>query len=681
MRAMLFAGLLGLAVVGNSADLMAHGGQYRGPGDVVPPNAGGAGRQPGPNGPHTAGPAGPGRRGPTPVTPGSGPPGSGVPGSAGFTSQSGGRTGGASITPDLGRWQFWWEFNRAPYIDLKEAIHAARPVTGSDDFWMGVGRRDDGIDSQQPTERDVLERILPALKRALDSTDDNDIVSSCLVALGKIGMDHDDFEILEVMRPFLSSSNQEIRETAALSMGISQMPEAIEDLVELAKDTPKGRTLCKRSEVDHRTRSFACYGLGLIAHATSNVDSKRKCYQTLAEVLAETTASFVDRNIPVAAINGIRLVRPNPSGGAKHEQLLDDCVSTLWSYYEKETGQGEQQVQAHVPPAIAQLLGRGGDKTGQYKDAFADLLAGKLGKHNNALYQSAVVALGTLCQPEELEQGDKKYSDALLKYSSTGKNEQARYFCLMALGQIGGNRNRNELLKAFDRGSRAMVKPWAAISLGALAFRAAEAAGGKAVVDETIGQALSKEITQIKNPETQAAIAVALGLCKFKQAEGDLMALLHKNKHRDELAGYLCIGLALMDSKRAEPDIRNVVQASLRRPDRLKQAAIALGKLGDKSVTSLLHRMLEDPSKNVAKLSAISSALGFIGDRRTIDPLITMLHDESITELSRAFAAVALGGVADKESLPWNSKIAVDMNYRAAVETLTNGVTGVLDIL
>jgi hypothetical protein len=58
-----------------------------------------------------------------------------------------------------------------------------------------------------------------------------------------------------------------------------------------------------------------------------------------------------------------------------------------------------------------------------------------------------------------------------------------------------------------------------------------------------------------------------------------------------------------------------------------------------------------------------------------------MLFDEGLTDISRAFAAVALGGVADKEMLPWNSKIGVNMNYRASVETLTNQVSGILDIL
>jgi hypothetical protein len=37
--------------------------------------------------------------------------------------------------------------------------------------------------------------------------------------------------------------------------------------------------------------------------------------------------------------------------------------------------------------------------------------------------------------------------------------------------------------------------------------------------------------------------------------------------------------------------------------------------------------------------------------------------------------------VGDKDPLPWSTPIAVGMNYQAAVDTLINGRTGVLDIL
>ena len=108
---------------------------------------------------------------------------------------------------------------------------------------------------------------------------------------------------------------------------------------------------------------------------------------------------------------------------------------------------------------------------------------------------------------------------------------------------------------------------------------------------------------------------------------------------------------------------------------------IALGKLGDKTVAERLQKLMTDGEPNLAKLSSIASAIGFIGDKRSIKPLKDLLFDDKLSDLSRAFAAVALGGVADKQPLPWNSAIGVNMNYRAAVETLTNSQTGILDIL
>ncbi len=679
MKKLVFSGLACASLLLATPQVAyAHGGQYRGPGDVVPPNpGGGGGSTPGPRGPSTPGPGGPSAPGPAgPSTPSPSGPATGGP--AGGGPATGPR--GAPIESDLNRWQFWWEFNKDPFINLKQAIHAGSITTGGDDFFMGGSSRPESKDSVKPTEGDVLSTILPALKKAIDSTEQRDIVSSCLVAMAKIGKNHETFNVLDLMRARLKSKDQEIRETAALSMGISQMTEAIADLVNLAKDTAQARELCDRSSVDNRTRAFACYGLGLIAWATGNPDQKRQCFEALRDILHESTKDgVVDRNIPVAAINGIRLVRPNPQSGEKDQKLQEECIATLWDYYQKKAGPAEQQIQAHALPAIAQLLGRGGDKTGKFKDAFAAELVES--KRALEIYQSAAIALGVLAYSEEVEKNDKKYSEALLKHFDEGRDEQARYFSLIALAKIGGAANRTELLRIFDKGSKALVKPWAAIALGVLTFNAAKQAGDSAEVDSGVGNALLQQINELRAPETQAAIAIGLGLCKFREAADTLESLLGKNKHQDELAGYLCIGLALMEHTRSMEAIRDVVRTSVRRPERLKQAAIARGKLGDKTVTTDLQRMLVEEDQNVAKLSAVASALGYIGDRRTIGPLIQLMENESITPLSRAFAAVALGGVADKEPLPWNSKIAVDMNYRASVETLTNQATGILDIL
>ena len=92
--------------------------------------------------------------------------------------------------------------------------------------------------------------------------------------------------------------------------------------------------------------------------------------------------------------------------------------------------------------------------------------------------------------------------------------------------------------------------------------------------------------------------------------------------------------------------------------------------------------MLRNEAKTLSTQAAIASALGFIGDARSIDPLVEMLASTDVTPKARAFAGVALGIVADKETLPWNSKISVDINYRANTTSLTSPEgTGILDIL
>ena len=52
-----------------------------------------------------------------------------------------------------------------------------------------------------------------------------------------------------------------------------------------------------------------------------------------------------------------------------------------------------------------------------------------------------------------------------------------------------------------------------------------------------------------------------------------------------------------------------------------------------------------------------------------------------MSKLGRAFVAASLGGVGDKDEMAWNVPLSVDCNYATGIDTLTNGMTGVLDIL
>ena len=655
----------------------AHGGKYRGPQDIVPPNARG--------GPTTGGPAIPG-----PVTPGAVPPGAPPPGgpTTPGSSPGGPNTGGPrapgigsgpmsgprgiQLSADLSKWQFWWEFNKDPFINLKDAIHAPTIETGSDEFFLGPSRRVNSKDTSKPSESDIQETILPALKRALEMSDNRDINSACMIALAKIGRNHNEFNVLPIFKEYLTRPDQEIRETAALAMGISGMRNARQLLVELAWDTESGRRACGRSQVDGRTRSFALYSLGLLAYSNDSIDFKRECFEALNKILSDDTVR--DRNLKVASITGMSLLN------TVDKQLLKDVFTSLDAYYDKAAGRGTDLIKSHVPTTIAKLIGRGASPFHvKYKDKFSKELFSSKKKGNN-IYRSVALALGQMALSKEINEDDAKYSKALLRYYQNGRDSQAKLFCLLAMGQVGGDDNKNKLLIELSRGRKALDRPWAALALGVMDFHRFSEANNPSI-DPLVGGLIHKQLKEVKTPEARSAFAVALGLCKYTEASSDLMDLLIKYRHQDEFAGYICIGLALMNEQKAREDIHDIVLWSVRRPDLLKQAAISLGKLGDKTAAQTLVGMLEGKESNLAKMSAISSALGFIGDRRTIIPLKKMMFNDSLTPLSRAFAAVALGGVADKEKLPWNSKISRNINYRAAVETLTQSGTGVLDIL
>ena len=697
MKKFLITGLACAGLVLATAEpAFAHGGQYRGPGDVVPPNpGGGGGRTPGPSGPSTPGPSGPSTPGPAgPGTPGPAGPATGGPGAPAPAGGGGPTTGGGiQLVDDLTRWQFWWEFNKDPFINLREAVFDQGTVSNSEEFFMGAGLQQTSKDTLRPTKDEIRNKILPALARLLESSDQRDIVSSTLIAMAKIGEDSDEVKIIDVMRGKLSSNVQEVAETAALSMGISQRPDGVDDMIELVKDSKAGQALTESAEVNNRTRAFAAYGLGLVGWATSDNDLKTKIFKALDEVLKDESAS--ERNIRVAVINAIGLLRPDASE-AKGKELLLSCLESLESYWNERLGAGEQIIQSHVPHSVAKLFAEVdieadeelAKRRNEFKQAYLDEVTGraKFKRSQINIVQSAIVALGHMTAPnlgrKDTEKFDYEISEAISEYYKKGKDQQATYFALVALGEIGGTENRDHLLDALRTGQDALEKPWAAMGLGVYAYRMYDELGDKASTEvRLIGEQLQSWLSKSKNPDLQASISVALGLTKYQDAADEMRELLVKVQNRDMLAGYICIGLALMDDQRSTDVIKDLVEKSVRRPERLQQAAIALGKLGDKSAATLLQKMMTEGDTNLAKMAAIASALGFIGDRRSIDPCIEMMNDEGLTDISRAFAAVALGGIAMQELLPWNSKIAINMNYRASVETLTNRVSGILDIL
>jgi len=511
-------------------------------------------------------------RGPTPTVT---PPGSvpGMPGTPGGSNgpKTGVRGGGGGATS----WETWWSFNKEPFLRLKESLQFRGVTSGSDDFYLGLGRNV-AKDTQRIRDEDRRERLVPALLAALESTRNRDMTTACLIALGKIGpvQGH---ELVPVFAEHLARKDQEIRETAALALGIFGDPAGFEILVALAADGHEGRRLSGKGLVDDRTRAFAIHGLGLLGRRSGDLELKERVFGAIAPFLADRRLD--DRDMLVAAVSALGILDPMADGEARGRRLIWQCTEALWAFYERDLGKADQVTQAHVPIAVARLIGRGDGN--EHRRAKATLLAElkRDGRHNS-IHQSAIVALGMLGLPREECPEDAACSDALLDFYRNGVNRAAAYFALTSMGRIGGAWNRSELLKLHGDANKATARPWASLGLALIGWEYRQRHKDEGRVDETICRVLMNDLREIDNKSTLAATAIALGLCGYRPAGDPVFRLIEENKTFPNMRGHLCVSLALMDDRSAVHSIRKLVEDSIRQPVVVQQAAIALGKLG-----------------------------------------------------------------------------------------------------
>ncbi len=682
LRCLPLLGVALLAIVTDSAD--AHGGQYAGPPDIVPPPVPGGPTGGGPRGPNTpvtgqpSGPTAPQPSGPVPGGPTT-PGGSPTPGA-----RSGGRaTGAPTDLVDLTTWDMWWELNHHGYVRLKDAVHTGAVVTGEEGFFHGH-HRFRAADSLRPTRDQIQTSVLPALRRAIDSTEQRDIASSCMVAMAKIGENHPEFRLVDVFKARLQREDQEIRETAALAIGIAGRYEngEVDLLSGLALDDATGRA-AYGGKVDNRTRSFALHGLGLLVKEHRKLELEQRVLSISKQLLANHNA--FDRNVKVAAIHALGQLGVGGTDSGERG-LRQDAISVLANYLDKDLGAGEELIQSHCPTAIQKLVGKSGPLADAWKAKFAAMLQPKNGRRDGAdLARSCVLALGQMCGAhDDASSPDAKFSRLLLATYTDHRDAQTRYFAVLALGQIGGKANRAVLLEKLPSANKALERPWCALALGVLAdasYRTARAQGLEAVPDREIGMELARHLKHAKGDSLISALGIAIGLAGHQEAAPELAEIALADLQKTQRAGYLALGLGLLRDRSAIAPLRQLLDESSRRPDLLRQAATALGMVGDKGIAELLQKRLEAEGSNLVNFAGLSAALGQIGDRRSIQPLVQMLFDESRAPLNRAFAAVALGGIGDRAPLPWHTAIGANLNYRASVETLINSQSGILDIL
>ncbi len=665
----------------------AHGGTYNGPRDTVPPGGGGGGG--GGGGP--VGPVGPG--GPDGVSPqppgGDGPAGEWTGGDPRNPGPVDGTVTGAGhgITgPDYSLWSYWWDFNKDPFLNLKDRLHSVGTETGGPDFNLGMGERIPSRDIYRPSPRQIRDEAVPALLAALESETNNDIVTGCLVALAKIGdarKESGQSEFQAIIAGFLDDSNQEIRETAALALGILGHDDSAEVLEGLLLDTDVGRRAAGKASVATRTRAFAAYGLGMVGERTGDEALRRRIVEVLARASDEGSSM---QDVGVACVLAMGLVPLDGIGTLDGGPTSGRAGQVGWLLECFRDERADLLARSHAPRSAVRLLDRSDHALRESLAAELVALLSKRTRDEEVLRQSAVLALGGLGNCDE-GGVDADVRDVLVRTIDKAPDAQTKAFARLALGQVGARPGdgdptagrkqvQKELFRSLGRGTGS-ARRWSAMGLAVMGHAMSEQGNPS----QDVLRALRDAFEEAKSPEDVGALAIAVGLVGDLDSQAVFLSKL-KRSRVDEARGMVALGLGLLGELRSAEPIAEVVRESQYRPELLKQAAIALGLLGDKTIVPDLLEMLKN-ARSLASQASIVSALGFIGDARSIAPLIEMLGDRTLTETARGFAAVALGVVADSTPLPWKTSFSVDVNYRAAPDTLNanSAGTGLLNIL
>lgn len=592
--------------------------------------------------------------------------------------------GGSAVTD----WRVWWSFNRDPYLRLKDAIHSKDGRTGDDEFFLGFGQQVQGGPSR-PEVSDLRDRVVPAMAAVLRGTENQDLITACLMSLAKVGVDGHEIELEPLIASYLSASNQEIAETAAVALGILGHESSALKLAALLNDTDAGRELVDRKEVPYRTRSFAAYGLGLLGSRSERSDVRSFAVFHLAHMLE--TEETPTHDLATACLLSLGIIPLELSGdwpapdeeGLRINSSREAQITWLLRWFANT--KASDIVRMHAPVALARLCVGAGTTP---KRAVASQLLNTLAEHssgNREVQRGAVIALGRLGD-DDLDEVDGRIRDKLRKLFDN-KDAMTRDLARIALARVatrpGDGADPGAALEPIQRWfikdlarGRSTTRPWTALALGVLAYRRAE--NGREV-PPAVTYALRQTLKTNRSPRDAGALCAALGLARDPEAVELLQERVTGGSSDDVKAGA-AVALGQIGEASSEEILNALVRDSLNRPVLLREAATALALMKSWGVLPELIVALRG-AKTLPTQSALAFSIGRVGDARAVTPLLVLLEDRDVSEVTRAFAAAALGVVSDLRDLPWNAKFAVDLHYGIPPATLTDGRRGILDLL
>lgn len=680
MKRILFGALLvSVAMLICADDLLAHGGQYRGPGGAVPPNQ----REPtDPTPPQPPPPSGPPVT-PPPTTPDSKPtaptpttptPSTPTPTTPNLDPKT---PKGARGSLGFENWVFWYHNNKADIENLKKALYT-RVSSENPLFQIGGKNRSNRSDATHDIRAKVESHILPALEWAMNPKNGRhqDVTSATYIAIGKMAKTPEQIELIKKGLDPKLKHDLIVQESACVGLGMLRRANADHqfDAAELDKVREFLFDVFEDAGDNYqtRTRAFAVMAIGLLGDQPSGSGSYSGHAATTARLFQLMQQKYGHPDLAISLLMAAGL-QPPTSISRDQRDLLRECLA--------KGRLGKVDVQPLHQSYAALTLGR----IGTSKDLMVlqRAMTNRRTKDKN-IQRACAIGLGQLGR---LVSGEDRIAVAktLLDSMNKVKDASAKNFAIISLADliiadvkqsktdvIGGTKAGEYLLQMAEDG-KYIQRPFGALALGLV---------GAAITDETTvpvyGEFRSKSLEILRNglhtkkldKRGRAAFATSLGIIKDMSSVKDLVEIVKDSKGDTEFRGYAALALGLIGQ--ATRDVLTPIRAALkeRRSEELRQqTATALGLLQDKEGVPLLLEEL-DRAKSQNVKGQVVLALAKIGDARAVEPMVKLLKDPKAQNLTRALACAGLGVIGDLEWLPSLSRITLDLNYRASTDAI-----------
>ncbi len=493
---------------------------------------------------------------------------------------------GPQLPFDPSRWEWWYDFNQEPLLELRARMPARAKSAGS------------RFEPLTPDDRgtQVLPLLLEALRdrpadgRVQPRTITRDVRAAAVLSLGRLQRT-DAVPYIELVLE--GDPDLFVRTQAVLSLGFSGSPQAVETLVRLFRDEKQGEEV----------RTYAAVGLALVGNA--------QALDVLRASLAEKPLSAFNNQLRAAVLF---------AAGVTGDAALGDALRALTEtyFFGKEPD---------VRALLAVSLGRLGEP------ASAPILLGLLSDPDGRVRRSAAAgceALSLVLQPAEVEQliarareeSDTATRRVLMRALGATRSGAARQFLQEALtGRNLDDQPHAALGLALD-GHFTNAGPLLAVlakshepsHVGALAL-----ALGLLDAPDAI-EPLTARLAEAKDPLLQSYLALAVGLLDPDQSE--LAARLEefaRGSSDVEVVRSAVIGLGLLGERprlaalAADlPKVRGLVQRAA--------LAHALGLVGDRNLIAPLSALATDEGQPAYVRAYALQALGELADPRDLSP-------------------------------------------------------------